>query len=213
MSRLRRSMCRISVTLMATVVGCAVLSGIAAATPVPSGPASQVESSDLTEGSAIVLPDGSSTILPKDWGKMTVDDLAAIGIVAGRRTSDEQATRLGVAVISPPSAEYAGVAKLGSKSVSPMDSSGCSVDVCIYLTGTNGVVRGWSTNGFYRSTGSTFAAYWRSNIIIGTSDGVYAPRPGLVVSRWASGNLYFSQPAQLCNTWVGIAGKPCETAY
>ena len=34
-------------------------------------------------GAVITLPDSSSVVLPKDWADMSIEDLAAIGIVPG----------------------------------------------------------------------------------------------------------------------------------
>lgn len=94
--------------------------------------------------------------------------------------------------------------------IAPLTASGCNQQVCIYVTGSGTRVTWWSTTAVLPSSECSVAKYWANGVLVydgnskcgsaGTEVSSYWPDPG-----------YFSAGTQLCNTWTGVPGKPCET--
>ena len=97
-----------------------------------------------------------------------------------------------------------------TSSVQPLSASGCNQSVCIYVTGSGTDVTNWSTSATLPTSMCTVADYWANGNLVyqgnekcgsgGASVSSYWPEPG-----------YFAPGTQLCSTWAGVAGKPCET--
>jgi len=96
-----------------------------------------------------------------------------------------------------------------TSSVQPLSASGCNQSVCIYVTGSGTDVTNWSTSATLPASMCTVADYWADGNLVyqgndkcgsgGASVSSYWPEPG-----------YFAPGTQLCSTWTGIAGRPCE---
>lgn len=171
-------------------------------------------STTLRAGDSIWLPNGSKRVLPKDWSRMSLSDLARIGVVAGLSVSPARAKALGVHLTGGSAGSATSSAFMPGRSVTPMNADRCSTDVCINVGGGNGNVVSWSTRGLWRSgPGDTFSAYWDGPAIIDTGTIVHATGPGMVYGYFTHVPFHVNSPHQLCNSWVGIAGKPCITAY
>ncbi len=189
-----------------------------AASPV-SGSQEEQSAATLRAGDSIWLPNGLKRVLPKDWSRMSLSDLAKIGVVPGLSVSPARAVALGVQLVNgsagnSTSSGFIATRLSTRRLVTPMNADRCSTDVCINVGGGNGNVFSWSTRGLWRTgPGDTFSAYWDGPAIIDTGTIVHATGPGLVYGYFTHVPFHVKSPHQLCNTWVGIAGKPCITAY
>jgi len=93
--------------------------------------------------------------------------------------------------------------------ITPDSASGCNEDVCINIDGASTIVNSWSTTAF-GNVGCTRAYFLYNEGFYegpevcpdGAGDGVYYDNTG------PSG--YFPDGDQLCNSWLSIAGLPCE---
>jgi hypothetical protein len=129
-----------------------------------------------------------------------------------------QATQLGLqpdtVYLDTPQARAAHVAvdaattKLAAQPPSPDSASGCSDDVCIEVIGSGLTVDNWNTWAYY--DGCSYAVYWEDREIAFTGEEVCDD--GLLETL-ASGFGEFENDTQVCNTWIGVAGEPCETVH
>jgi len=93
--------------------------------------------------------------------------------------------------------------------ITPDSASGCNEDVCINIDGASTIVNSWSTTAF-GNVGCTRAYFLYNEGFYegpevcpdGAGPGVYYDNTG------PSG--YFPDGDQLCNSWLSIAGLPCE---
>lgn len=95
--------------------------------------------------------------------------------------------------------------------VRPMSAFGCNQDVCIEVNGSSTYVASWNTYAF-GNVGCTHANYLINNSLWTTSAEICPETgdDGEYVSLFNyEGYLYAND--HVCNTWVKIAGKPCET--
>jgi hypothetical protein len=101
--------------------------------------------------------------------------------------------------------------KQKAATASPDSAFGCNQDVCISIAGNGTYVAYWATAAFptygYRCTDPY---YWSAGRIIYTGPpqcraSSYYQSAAYVSDNWATSNV------QVCNTWAGIPGKPCET--
>lgn len=129
---------------------------------------------------------------PKGFATLSPGELAAVGIGPGMHEKGVPA------------------ATAGGGGVIPMSSSGCNSLVCIYITGTGLKVTDWDTSAGYYSYLCTYAAFWNGSRILTTSNTVCTTGPFFAV--WGVTRNYVPG-TQLCNTWVGISGRPCETIH
>jgi hypothetical protein len=95
--------------------------------------------------------------------------------------------------------------------VRPMSAFGCNQDVCIEVNGSSTYVASWNTYAF-GNVGCTHANYLINNTLWTTSAQI-CPETGDDGECVSSFNYegYLHANDKLCNTWVKIAGKPCET--
>lgn len=92
---------------------------------------------------------------------------------------------------------------------SPRNASGCNGEVCIEVTGSGLHVSTWSTFAYTNGYQCSYGAFWEDGDLAGT--GPQECNDGIV---WNStGDLDFGGTTQICNTWVGISGRPCETVH
>ena len=183
-----------------------------AATPISGSQEQSTET--LRAGDSIWLPNGSKRVLPKDWSRMNLSDLAKIGVVPGLSVSSARAAALGVQVVNGSAGNATSSGFRATRLVTPMNADRCSTDVCINVGGGSGNVVSWSTRGLWRSgPGDTFSAYWDGPAIIDTGTIVHATGPGMVYGYFTHVPFHVNSPHQLCNSCVGISGKPCITAY
>lgn len=94
--------------------------------------------------------------------------------------------------------------------VTPLTASGCNQRVCIYVTGSGTRVTWWSTTAVLPSSMCTFAEYWANGALVYEGNTKCGSAGGEVSSYWPHPG-YFATGTQLCNTWIGVPGKPCET--
>jgi hypothetical protein len=95
-------------------------------------------------------------------------------------------------------------------SASPQTASGCNQSVCIYVEGSGTQVTYWSTTAALPASMCTVAKYWASGALVYEGN-TKCGSSGAEVSSYWSDPGYFAVGTQLCNTWTGIPGKPCET--
>lgn len=172
-----------------------------------------------TAGSLAMLPDGTEVILPEDFGEMSVEELAEIGIFPGMGETGEAYTGDPSAISALPHDGAAAVLAGDGGIITPMDASGCTSDlVCqqILAVGGRGLTiydwRTWVVS--YPKGGSTYAAWWAGQRIVGTSNPVTV-RAGQDTPVAIAGSMpaTFANNTKLCSTWSGIAGKPCHTVH
>lgn len=161
-----------------------------------SATASQVASSgnstDLPSGTAITLVSGATAHLPKAWSKMSVSDLAHLGIVPNQGPQS---------VTTAPT----------PRTAHPNDASGCNANVCIWVYGNGLTVNKWDTTGNSSVATCTFSVYWApGNAVFSTGQEVCGG-PGLYYGYEADVPFSFVTTTQVCVSWVYIPGKPCET--
>jgi hypothetical protein len=96
--------------------------------------------------------------------------------------------------------------------IMPDSANGCSSAVCIYVTGTGLHVSDWTTSvALSRSMCST-ASFLVNGVLRASGVSQCGGAGDELVSDWSSpGN--FPNGTVLCNTWSGVAGKPCETVH
>jgi hypothetical protein len=148
-------------------------------------------SGGLAAGSIIRIPDGKLVTLRKDWSKMSIADLASIGIRPAKSGAVDGYVR-----------------KTG---VRPDSAEGCSGLVCIVIGGSGRTIASWSTLAYPTESVCTFAVYWEPTgaDILDTGNEVCGGPGGSFVG-------YLTYPVShdynyhACNTWVELSGKPCE---
>jgi hypothetical protein len=96
--------------------------------------------------------------------------------------------------------------------IAPRSAYGCNQDVCISVVGNGTYVKTWATSAYpsyaYRCT---WANYWANGKLLYSgalqcrSDYYYFDSVGIY------GNV--KAGSQVCNTWYGIPGKPCESIH
>lgn len=94
--------------------------------------------------------------------------------------------------------------------VNPDSASGCNQSVCIEVTGAGNHVTRWMTTAVLPSKICTFAEYWANGELVYVGNTKCGSKGDEVSSYWSDPGD-FSKGTQLCNTWSGITGKPCET--
>jgi len=98
------------------------------------------------------------------------------------------------------------------KGVTPASANGCNQSVCISVVGSGLYVSDWSTTAYPSTYVCSYAAYWANGVVIATSNEVCGNQNNVFYSDWNNPG-YFTNNTQVCNTWLQIAGKPCETIY
>lgn len=94
--------------------------------------------------------------------------------------------------------------------VAPPSASGCNQAVCIYVTGSGTQVTYWSTTAVLPSSECSVADYWANGQLVYKGKSKCGSAGAEVSSYWPDPG-YFAAGTQLCNTWTGVPGRPCET--
>lgn len=142
----------------------------------------------------------ASKINSGDWRDLSVQQLASVGIHPGMT-----AAGAAISAVAVPRAA-------GHENVSE-SSSGCNYSLydsmCIYLFGSGLLVDDWDTSvsNYFALDKCTYAGYWVAGVLTGTSNVVCGTGDFWAYSTPAQ---YYINGTQLCNTWLGWAGKPCE---
>ncbi len=95
-------------------------------------------------------------------------------------------------------------------SISPLTASGCNQNVCIYVEGSGTQVTYWSTTAALPASMCTVAKYWANGVLVYEGNTKCGSSGAQVFSYWTDPG-YFAAGTQVCNTWTGVPGKPCET--
>ncbi len=105
------------------------------------------------------------------------------------------------------------VAAAGSKlsTMQPANASGCSTEVCIEVIGKGLTVSNWNTFGYTTGNMCSYAAFWEGGIVAFT--GAVVCGDGVLETLTAGYDEPFDNGEVLCNTWLLIGGKPCETIH
>ncbi len=147
----------------------------------------------------IRLPDHTTITLPKAYDKMTPAQLATHGIKPGLH---------GLHAVTAES-----TARIGMR---PMNASGWNQNVEIIIKSVNGkglTVNDWETVADPGAYVCTWANYWlqpgsilwaQSNEVCG--DAFYSNANNTLPFKFNNGE-------QLCNSWISVAGYPCETVH
>lgn len=92
----------------------------------------------------------------------------------------------------------------------PLSANGCNQSVCIHIVGSGTTVTRWSTTAVLPSKMCSAAEYWDDGQLVyeGTSK---CGSAGTKVSSYWSDPGQFPVGTELCSTWTGVSGKPCET--
>ena len=98
-----------------------------------------------------------------------------------------------------------------SSAVHPDSASGCNFDVCIEVIGSGLQVDNWNTFAYPTGYQCSFAAYWEDGEIAFTGEEICSD--GLLETFASDFDGLFDDGEQVCNTWVAIPGKPCETIH
>ena len=115
-----------------------------------------------------------------------------------------------VAVVTAPVGWAAAAGSPTATPVSRLTASGCNQRVCIYVTGSGTRVTWWSTTAVLPSPMCTFAQYWADGALIYEGN-TKCGSEGTEVSSYWSNPGYFAAGTEVCNTWAGVPGRPCET--
>lgn len=160
----------------------------------------------IVQGTEHAVPsDLADAINSGDWGNLTLAQLAQAGITPGMTAPG------GGRPITHVSHRL-------EQGFEPESAIGCTglfnSRVCIYVYGKSLHVDRWNA-AWLRFFGSppyvcTFAAYWVNNNIIETTN--QACGNGSFYTYWTP-NRDFPDHSQVCNTYVGVASKPCETIH
>lgn len=145
-------------------------------------------------------------------GVLTMAEANRLGIKPNTQYSNSPTARsLHLAPIKGSGAAKAAAAPavLPSNVVSPMDASGCNDEVCISLVGSGLRVKSWITTGDTNGYECSYAGFWEDGGLIDT--GPTLCNDGIVWSEAL--DIDFSGNTHVCNTWVGIGGKPCEYVH
>ncbi len=167
-----------------------------AAAPGPTESTSELATSP-SAGSVITLPTGDRVVLPQDLDEMSIEDLAAIGLVPNMAGADHDDD--GIALVDP---------SPGGRSATKCDGK-----VCLMLVGTGLTMQQWITQATFTSADCTFASYWQGSTVLSTSGTICGEVGDVAQSAKAGMPRSFPNGTVLCNTWVGVSGKPCATVH
>jgi len=214
-ARLRRSLIATAVVYLqlTLIVGVSTPAVAAAIT----GPRTSSSSSDMLAGTLITLPDGEHRTLPKNWSKMSMQDMISIGIYPGLSVGKAKAAKLGTTLSTNQTAVIPTISTfVAAKALSkPMNAGAGQGDVQTYVWGSNGNVTAWDTNALWRGgAGATWSSWWgppAQLIVVGTT--VYPTGPGSLYSNAQFVPFHINKPTYLCVSWFQVSGKPCVAAH
>jgi hypothetical protein len=89
----------------------------------------------------------------------------------------------------------------------PQSASGCNDDVCIEVDGSGLYVDDWNTYAYPPESTCSYSGFWEDGELAFTGEEDVC---GTFLATYADMQTDFDNHTQLCNTWVGISGRPCE---
>lgn len=113
-------------------------------------------------------------------------------------------------VVVPVQTAFGATEPSASTATSPLTASGCNQNVCIYVVGSGTQVTKWETTADLPTAMCTVAKYWANGVLVYEGTIKCGSAGGSVMSYWSRPG-HFAAGTELCNTWTGIPGKPCET--
>jgi hypothetical protein len=104
-----------------------------------------------------------------------------------------------------------GAAARSPHMVRPMSASGCNDLVCIEVTGSGLEVTKWFSAAYSVDTEDicSYPIFWVDDEPDIVGDEVC----GTLLQAWDDEPEWFEDNTQLCNSWPGVAGMPCETVH
>jgi hypothetical protein len=92
-------------------------------------------------------------------------------------------------------------------------AAGCNQEVCIEINGSGLTVDSWFTSAYTAVVDEcSYPVYWEDDEIAFTGEEICGGADGTLLEATATGfEGEWENGEQLCNTWIDIAGKPCET--
>ena len=145
-------------------------------------------------------------------GILTVVEAKRLNIRPNTIYKDTPKIRALAAAVTEHTQQTKATAGSSGSVIHPMSASGCNQDVCIEITGTSNEVSKWYTAA-YPYDGYTeicsFPAFW----IDGELDYAGYEICGTLLEAWDDATEVFENGTQLCNTWPGVAGRPCEWVW
>lgn len=114
-----------------------------------------------------------------------------------------------------PTVKHESTARVGHRAttaIAPRSAYGCNQDVCISIIGNGTFVKSWATSAYpnyaYRCT---WANYWANGKLL--LSGALQCRSDYYYYSNAIIGTQVKAGSQVCNTWFGIPGKPCESIH
>lgn len=203
----KRSAFRLGAVMSVAVLAISFTAGAAPASePSTVGRVVASGSQDIPAGTTITLPDGTAVVLPEAWSDLSIDDLAKLGIHAGMGPSDSSS----FVAISAEGSARAGVNALAGE-VTPNSASGCNVNVCMQLHGSGLTVDTWNSQAQLSVTMCSFGVYWAAGVIFRTTNQACGSA-GTLLEAYGTSTTWPNN-TKLCNSWVNIVGKPCNTVH
>lgn len=152
------------------------------------------------------LPDGTVVRLEKPLESYTSQELAAFGIAPGMHG-------VGLAeVAAVPAVGLGADDAVPSAVVTPQNAHGCNGAVCLDVVGSGLVITGWSTTLKADHSQTTNAFLWATNTLYFTGPSISAIQ-GAQYAASVPQSIRFNGSTQLCATWNGYSGRPCETVH
>ena len=94
----------------------------------------------------------------------------------------------------------------------PDSANTCNGSVCIFVTGSGLNVSDWTTTVSLSRSQCSTASFLVNGVVWASGINTCGSAGDELVSDWSSpGN--FANGTVLCNTWSGIAGRPCATVH
>lgn len=144
-------------------------------------------------------------------GVLTNAEAKRLGLTPNTVYTDTPQARALAAAVSQKAAATASTTASRLSPVTPASHSGCNGDVCIEVTGKGLKVDKWYTAAYAPGTSDICAepVFW----VDGDIDYIGYEVCGTLLEAWDDEPEYFENHTQLCNTWTGVAGRPCATVH
>lgn len=136
-------------------------------------------------------------------GVLTVTEANRLGVTPNTVYKDTPRTRALAASVQEKSST--------GPVMRPDSASGCNDQVCIEVTGTGLEVTKWYTAAYSPDNDDicSYPAFWVDGELDFTGEEIC----GTLLEAWDDEPEWFDNHTQLCNTWPGVAGRPCETVH
>lgn len=144
-------------------------------------------------------------------GVLTQSEAARLGVHADAVYLDTPQVRALYAAQRDADLQIARNVTSTTLAATPRDASGCNLEVCIEVIGSGLTVNNWNTVAYTTGPQCSFAGYWEGGQLAFT--GKQLCGDGVLETFASNFDGPFDNGEQVCNTWVDIAGKPCETIH